>query len=107
MTESDSERGNIGSSLREIGHEITEIVSESTEMVGQITEIVGDMTEIGRILITSSRKSFSTTPGLSSLDSSQITESDGIKPRLLSLSSTSARGALGRVFVSGVGAAVN
>jgi hypothetical protein len=49
MTESDSERGEIGSSLREIGH-ITKFVGEITEMVGQITEIVGEITEmVGQI----------------------------------------------------------
>jgi hypothetical protein len=39
MTESDSERGKMGSSLTEICHTITEIVSDITEMVGHITEV--------------------------------------------------------------------
>jgi hypothetical protein len=37
MTGNDSEKGTIGSSLREIGYEITETVREMTEMVGKIT----------------------------------------------------------------------
>jgi hypothetical protein len=73
MTESDSERGKMGSSLRKKGQTITEIVSDIPEMVGHITEVVSDITEmaghitesvgesteIRHILITSSRKSVS------------------------------------------------
>jgi hypothetical protein len=91
-----------------VGH-ITEIVGEIIEMVGHGTEMVGDGTEIGRILITSSRRSFSVHQQLrDSVDciSRKQLNRMASKPRLLSGSSTSARGALGRVVVSGVGAEV-
>jgi hypothetical protein len=59
MPESDSERGKIGSFLREISHGMTEIVRNIPETVGDIRGIVSERTEIGSISITASQKSFS------------------------------------------------
>jgi hypothetical protein len=91
----------VGERTEMVGY-MTEILGERTEMVGHITVIVGESTEIGNILITSSRKSLSGNQQLqASVNCISCKELNRMASRLrfLSLSSTFARGALGRVLV--------